>query len=206
MNTGRWFYDWANRRSRFDHDAGQRNDFCQLAMGISGPEDKAPSCRLYFTERLEMWVAYPDQKDCCSMCWPNPHGFQAICGSLRPDWLAQNATYHGQVLLGGSSCAWWSEPGSVADDNWYVRADGVPCAYREHYRIRGANIDNITDHEIIFRADSYVLGPPNPQLFELPSYCSRNCSFREAAKLKIHGPALHFLRRMHAEASQSVVV
>lgn len=176
-NTGRWFYDWTAKRSRFDHDFGQRNDFCQLALGMSPADEKAPSCRLYFTEKLEMWVAYPEQKDCCSLCWPNPHGFPAVCGSMRPDWLVHDSIYHGQVSIAGNSCSWWSKHGAVADDNWYVRADGVPCAYREHYRTSGANIDNITDHEIRFNASSYVVGRPSSHVFELPQYCNRNCTF-----------------------------
>lgn len=177
-NTGRWFYDWAQRRSRFDHDAGQRNDFCQLAFGISPKHAQAPSCRLYFTERLEMWVSYPERRDCCSLCWPNPQGFPATCSSMRPDWLVQNSSCHGQVLVDGKSCAWWSKHGAVADDNWFVRPDGVPCAYKEHYRASGANIDNITDHEIRFDPSTYVVGRPDARLFDLPSYCNRNCSFR----------------------------
>lgn len=177
-NTGRWYYDWAQRRSRFDHDVGQRNDFCQLALGISPKHAEAPSCRLYFTERLEMWVSYPEHKDCCSLCWPNPRGFPAQCSSMRPDWLVQNSSYHGQELVGGSSCAWWSKRGAVADDNWYARADGVPCAYREHYRASGANIDNITDHEILFDPSTYMVGRPDAQVFDLPPYCNRNCSLR----------------------------
>jgi len=177
VNTGRWLYDWANRRSRFDHDAGQRNDFCQLALGHTAVGEVAPACRLYFTEQLEMWVAYPDSKDCCSMCSPNPHGFPAVCSTLLPDWLAQNSTYRGQVTIDGQSCSWWSKPGAVADDNWYARADGTPCAYMEHYRASGANIDNITDHAIHFDAASYVVGSPPPADFVLPSYCNRNCSF-----------------------------
>jgi len=172
-NTGRWYYDYAHRRSRFDHDKGHRNDFCVLSS-LKGAE--STSCRLYFTEDEQMWVALPDKELCCSLCKPNPHGFPETCSTLLPNWL-QNSSFMGRVNIEGNDCEWFSKPGAVANDNWYATADGIPCEYREHYRKPGSNIDNITDHRIMFNRDTYSTEPIPHAIFALPEYCNANCTF-----------------------------
>lgn len=175
QNSGRWFYDWPNRRSRFDHDKGHRNDFCVLS-GLQGAS--YADCRLYFTSDLQLWIALPEKRTCCTLCKPNPHGFPATCSTMLPNWLA-NSSYKGQVKVGANECNWFSKPGAVATDNWYATPDEVPCQYREHYPHQGANIDNITDHLILFNRSTYSTGPIPNETFALPSYCNADCNFPE---------------------------
>ena len=185
QNTGRWFYDWSGRQSRFDHDRGHRNDFCVLS-GLAGASHS--SCRLYFSSDEQMWVALPERKLCCSLCKPNPHGFPGTCSTLLPNWL-QNSTYKGTVRVGANQCNWFSKPGAVAIDNWYATPDGKPCEYREHYVHPGSNIDNITDHHIMYDRASYNTSQIPSSIFKLPEYCSANCIF-PAPLLAQHFPVL----------------
>ena len=169
-NRGSWFYDYPNRRARFDHNTGNRNDFCFLS-GMN-PSDPSAACSLYFTSSLEMFVAYPAAERCCSLCGKNNSQF--LCTPLKPTWL-NGATYRGQVPIEGSNCSWWRKPGAVASDNWFASQNNTPCMYQEHYENTHANIDNITDHQIVFDQGSYDTRPPAASTFTLPPYCTAPC-------------------------------
>ena len=53
--------------------------------------------------------------------------------------------------------------------------------FREHYGSSGSNVDNITDHRILFDRNSYITKIPSQSVFSLPSYCNSNCTFGASA-------------------------
>ena len=87
VNDAYWYYDWTNKRMRFDHDEGQEDNFCWM-------EIKEPvACQLIFDPSGVMFVNYPTKDYCCQIC---PKG--AYCTVIKPTWLS-GATYDGMWSL-----------------------------------------------------------------------------------------------------------
>ena len=62
LNDAYWYYDYTNKRMRFDHDAGQVDNFCFMNM-------KEPvACQLIFDPSGVMFVNYPTKDYCCQLC------------------------------------------------------------------------------------------------------------------------------------------
>ncbi|XP_035698026.1 uncharacterized protein LOC118431053 isoform X2 [Branchiostoma floridae] len=161
-NAGAWYYDFANRRARFDHSHGQYDSFCQR-VGLS-PKDKHGDCQLFFSS-LGMHVHYPREQICCRAC-----GAEEGCTVLMPTWLT-GATYMGTETIGGLTCQGWVKPGAVATDRWYQTADGKPCQYWEKVT---AFVPHVI-HVITFNVSSYQLGPIPASVFDVPKYCNVTC-------------------------------
>lgn len=155
-NTGRWLYDWAARRSRFDHDDGQSDNFCQCAQKT----DRA--CQLFFTNDTGLWVNVPETGACCRLCAPG-----LGCSTLKPSWLAA-ARYVGTETIGGRTCHTWTERGAVAWDYWSQTEDGVACQYRENIVFAPR-----VWHYLNFTA--WDSRRPEEAYFALPAHCTADC-------------------------------
>lgn len=162
-NEGAWYYDWANRRSRFDHLKGQKNNFCACANNATDSD-----CHLVFSDDKNMYVHFPTLNECCILCTA-----EIGCGTLVPTWMSDgNYTYKGSFEYANKTkCYRWSEPGAVATDMWASTLDDVdtPCQYKETF---GA----FATHTLNFYLDEFQIGPPDPKLFEVPSICNKKCA------------------------------
>lgn len=121
-NDGRWLYDAAHNRSRFDHGEGQRNNFCACADNTTDA-----ACNLYFPPSGALWAAFPSLGSCCRVCEPG-----LGCSTLRPNWL-DGASYVGEETHGALQCEAWKKQGAVALDVWSQTSAGRACQYREHF-------------------------------------------------------------------------
>lgn len=168
INTGGWYYDYTHKQMRFDHNKGHFDNFCLAAY------DSREDCRLYFVNTSVMYVDYPQSNECCQLCTVG-----AYCTVLEPNWL-QDASYFGLnnvTLIDGNVeiCNEWGEQGAVAFDYWLQQGlandkTAVPCEYWEDIYDHGHFI-----HTIKFDMNSYVIGPPNQTIFQLPDYCNQMC-------------------------------
>jgi hypothetical protein len=159
-NHGAWFYDDPNRRSRFDHGAGQLNNFCACADNTTNA-----ACSLFFPPSGALWAHFPDSGSCCRVCEPG-----LGCSTLKPDWLATNSSFVGEERHGGLDCLTWEKQGAVATDVWSQTAAGRACQYREHFPF---GPPQGVWHFLNFSEWSTL--PPDPALFELPSSCLHDC-------------------------------
>lgn len=125
-NHGKWFYDWAGRRSRFEHLDGQHNNFCGCADNTT-----TAACHLFFPPDGAMWAHFPQTQSCCRVCKPG-----LGCSTLKPDWMS-GGSFVGEERHGGRDCLTWQKPGAVALDVWSQTKDGVGCQYREHFPFAG---------------------------------------------------------------------
>lgn len=160
-NNGTWFYDYTNGRARYDHNRGQRNNFCN-GQHLSDHDTKAP-CSLLFTNHSNMYVFYPEAKTCCILC-----GEKQGCTILKPNWLS-NATFTGQKTFNGVKCNGWAKPGHVFTDELYVSDKGVPCQYHEK------SYEGDIIHTLTFNQATYKVGQPDSATFEIPTYCKSTC-------------------------------
>jgi hypothetical protein len=173
INKGTWHYDYTNKQARFDHDAGQVNNFCQgsdLQNDRFNPPIKNGSgnCQLLFQSNGHMKVIFPDENRCCELCNSTKQG----CTPLKPTWLSQ-ATFWGQIEVGGRKCDRFCEPGSAAaEDCWSQDSEGVPCNYFEYFLI--PSMGNFS-HNMDFDAKSYSKKTPSADIFAEPSYCTEKC-------------------------------
>uniref|UniRef100_A0A0G4H892 Uncharacterized protein n=1 Tax=Chromera velia CCMP2878 TaxID=1169474 RepID=A0A0G4H892_9ALVE len=172
QNHGRWFYDWPNRQSRFDHDSGHMNNFCR--RGANGrvsdalkPDNDTQSCRLYFDASEKMFVSYPDSGFCCELCAGG-----LGCTILLPSWVS-TGVYEGKTEAEGRTCDVWHAKGAVAEDYWMEDSKGVPCRYQETF----GNPVKLR-HTIQFHKNSYVRGPEavsRSDIFTVPDGCEAKC-------------------------------
>ncbi|KAL8590871.1 hypothetical protein ACOMHN_038882 [Nucella lapillus] len=159
-NNGAWFYDFYNVTARFDHNKGQKNNFCQ-GQGLS-PKDPTADCRLLFTKSEDMWVIYPGAQTCCRLCKKGQG-----CTVLKPDWLSGGRLVETRDIW-GRRCAGWAKQGAVAAaDTWYQDQQGVPCRYHEV-------IQHVV-HNLTFVPDTYSTRPTPPSVFQVPGYCQKDC-------------------------------
>ena len=164
-NPGMWYYDFANRRARFDHLKGQATNFCS-GQGLSDDEPDA-DCRLIFAPGTEMYVHYPSKGTCCQLCEKG-----IGCSPLLPDWIADGKPL-GAEQVGGSECRGFVKRGAVADDYWFDTADDphVPCRYYEVLDFGYV----VFYHNLTFDQASYSTAPIPDSVFDVPDYCNKMC-------------------------------
>ncbi|XP_066279610.1 uncharacterized protein [Branchiostoma lanceolatum] len=172
-NTGAWYYDFANRRARFDHSHGQLDFFCD-GVGLR-PRERRSECQLFFTP-LGMFVHFPRDQMCCRAC-----GATEGCGVLKPTWLT-GATYLGNETIDGRTCHGWEIQGAAATDRWYQAEDGTPCQYWEKIVYPPHAV-----HTITFNTTSYQLGPIPGSVFDVPKYCNVTCPKKPPHQQGAHG-------------------
>lgn len=168
VNEGKWYYDFPNKRSRFDHLQGQQNNFCGCANNNTKSD-----CHLLFAADETLYVHFPTlnggKGECCSIC-----GGASGCTTLKPDWMSNgNYTYDGSwVYTNNTKCYRWQEPGAVATDIWSSTLDAVdtPCQYKETF---GPTIT----HTLDFYLDQFKIGPSafDPSVFDVPEICHKKC-------------------------------
>ncbi|KAL6075639.1 Proteophosphoglycan ppg4 [Balamuthia mandrillaris] len=83
-------------------------------------------------------------------------------GVISPWWL-KSATYKGTVLFKGMYCERWRLEELAID--YIARVDDIRTPVRSYNQVEDPGATDYVD---------VVLGPQNPSLFELPSYCSEN--------------------------------
>jgi hypothetical protein len=159
-NEGRWFYDYNNFRSRFEHGDGQHNNFCACADNTT-----TSACHLYFPSDGTLWAHFPRLSKCCRVCEEGQD-----CTTLKPDWLA-GATFVGEEQHGSLDCLAWQKPGAVALDVWSQTREGRACQYREHFPF---GPPGGVWHFLNFTNFSTTL-PTDPGIFELPQQCQESC-------------------------------
>mmetsp|Transcript_2588 Transcript_2588/g.6416 ORF Transcript_2588/g.6416 Transcript_2588/m.6416 type:complete len:263 (+) Transcript_2588:3-791(+) len=162
-NPGRWYYDFAHKRARFDHLKGQQNNFC-AGQGLSDDVPDEP-CHLIFSPDTAMYVHYPTRRTCCQLCKAG-----IGCSPLLPDWIADGRLV-GHETIGGHSCAQYFKRGAVADDYWFETAEGMPCRYYEVLQFGPKTIY----HNITFAPSTYSTDPIDNAVFDVPSYCNKMC-------------------------------
>eukprot|EP01084_Bolivina_argentea_P277675 474159_1 len=148
------YYDYTNKRMRYDRGVGQDDYFCHMN------ENQKIACSLYFDSSGAMFVSYPSKNYCCQLCAVGEY-----CSVLKPTWL-QNGKYDGQQTIGSRKCNVWNEQGAFTMDYWSQDDNNVPCAYWEE--------GNKSLQENNYTASSYVVGEPDPRLFDLPSQSCHN--------------------------------
>ncbi|CAG2250548.1 unnamed protein product [Mytilus edulis] len=161
QNDGTLYYNYYDKQARFDHNRGQGDFFCMFQR-LSEHDKKAP-CQVLFSNDTNLYVHYPEAKTCCRVC-----GTDHACGVLKPDWL-KNGTYLGSEIVNGTKCNGWETPGYAFMDSWYLTDANIPCLYHEKSDHIGAI------HNMTFNQKSFTLGAPNPDIFNVPSYCHRQC-------------------------------
>lgn len=163
-HDGAWFYDWENKRSRFDHMEGQKDMFCPgTELSPDKPDDV---CQLFFPPTLDMYAHYPNQKTCCRMC-----GVGTFCSPMKPDWI-EDGVYVGVEEIEGRECDVWYKDGSFSGNYWMEDKEGVPCRFAETSPIG----DNPTSGKnMTMYAESFSTEPIPDSVFEIPDYCYKDC-------------------------------
>ena len=157
-------YDWANKRSRFDHMEGQHDMFCP--GGELSPDKPFDTCQLFFPPTNDLYAHYPNQKTCCRMCAPG-----AFCSPMLPDWI-EDGVYVGVEEIEGRECDVWYKDGSFSGNYWMEDKDGVFCRFSETTPLG----DNPTSFKnMTFFADTFSTDPIPDSVFEIPDYCFKDC-------------------------------
>ncbi|KAK3773018.1 hypothetical protein RRG08_061319 [Elysia crispata] len=160
-NNGTWYYDYGNKRARFDHGEGQMNNFCG-GQGLSPKDPKAP-CSLIFSPEGNMYVLYRESMTCCLLC-----GTEQGCTILRPDWIKKDSKLLYVEKINGDECYGYGKKGAVTTyDVLYSDVSGYMCRYHEV-------VAGIT-HNLTFNKDSFNWGPQPDYLFDVPKWCNRIC-------------------------------
>ena len=163
-NDGRWYYDFANNRARFDHFEPQNDVFCtDQGLSANKPDD---TCHLIFSPTGEMFLHYPNQKECCRYCKKGDG-----CTPLKPNWI-EDGSYEGNEIIQGRDCLVYSKKGAEAQDYWMETEDGSPCRYYEVFTFL---LTLNAYHNMTFDYRSYSLEPIADEIFDVPKYCEQDC-------------------------------
>lgn len=177
-SSGAWAYDFPNSLWRADHFAPQSNNFCACSDNTT-----TGSCALLFVpsgptgapspiDKGGMFVDFIDAPhECCWMC-----GSDEGCTPLIPTWLSNNTyTNFGIDDLG---CNEFCVPGASAAEDCLsypigtaVPQPNVPCKYSETFTFGTTTIL----HNLTFRRDTFVPGPPPSSVFKIRDECGKPC-------------------------------
>jgi len=141
----KFYYDYKNRVSRFDFYDDYFNTEDQWGT---------LNCSILFTADKDIWFVFPDIQACAL----DHKGIPTI----SPWWLS-NATYNETTMFRGMWCHHWDLPTDLGVIEYWARADTIYTPVRSTNQ---ANDPGATDYLDV------VLGPQDPSLFVLPSYCS----------------------------------
>ena len=163
-HDGAWYYDWGNKRSRFDHMEGHNDMFCP-GQELS-PDKPFDTCELFFPPTNDMYAHYPNQKTCCRMCAPG-----AFCSPMLPDWI-EDGIFVGVEEIDGRQCDVWYKDGSFSGNYWMEDKDGVPCRFSETTPL-GDNPTSFKNMTMV--GDTFSTDPIPDSVFEVPEYCYKDC-------------------------------
>jgi len=168
--TGKFYYDFPNRRYRVDRVNGRYDRYC----GINGIKAFQNTACTHLVVDGVRWLVYPEKQECCRCC------SSIGCQILMPTWLT-GAKYNGQAVYKDykgqdhQSFA-WDQPGLQSN------------IYRE-------TVANSTGDRVMLEIDqqpndTQYFDPASRKLsvdesvFALPSYCSEStkCSLFSACR------------------------
>ncbi|GMI03435.1 hypothetical protein TrVE_jg5914 [Triparma verrucosa] len=120
-------------------------------------------CNVLTSSDGRTYITHIPSGECCI----SPHHY----GMLNPDWLINsNATYNGTDNINGVDSYEWACMGSVNGINNYASTTSEgrePVAFWEEHKGAEKRWD--------FILDSYVVGAPDPGVFEVPEGCVKYC-------------------------------
>lgn len=127
------------------------------------------------------FLDFPQKNYCCYCC-----NSSSGCGIVEPDWMVKsNATFLGYEKLDAETYLKWSIKG-LQQNLYYHRNDTVQTPRR-----LAQGTDDIMDFT------SYKIGPVDPSIFKLPSYCTSKCGLTTiCAALRDEGHATDRLTRI----------
>eukprot|EP01084_Bolivina_argentea_P138113 243231_1 len=146
------YYDYNNKRGRFDYGDGNADITC-----INVYPSKA--CNLYFDESSALFAYFPFNDYCCLACPPGEY-----CTIVKPNWIA-DGTYDGLININNRSCNYWNKLGVTTMDYWAQDNNTVPCS------LWMENNSTLEYQYILYDPNSYIVGQPNSDLFVLPQKC-----------------------------------
>jgi hypothetical protein len=157
--SGKFYYDWTNKRYRVDRDNGHYDRYC----GSVYPFSNTPCSHIVTEGDRYLW--YPEKNYCCYCC-SSQHG----CGLLKPDWL-DGAKFEDYVKEDGDDQTVyekWNKPG-LQDNFFFARA-------KDRVMRR---IDQVPNDIQTFNVDSFFQGIRDQSVFTLPDKCSKEstCPF-----------------------------
>lgn len=150
--TGKFFYDYSNKRYRIDRANGKWDRFCGPIYPFSNT-----SCTQIVVQG-KRFIYYPEKKYCCYCC-----GSENGCGVLKPQWL-EGAEFQGIETKNGVDLEKWDKKG--LQHNYYY------CTNDNRRIMQRIIQEPIDDQE--FDVDSYVGEIKDASVFDLPDYCDQN--------------------------------
>ena len=150
--TGKFFYDWKNKRYRIDRVNGKWDRYCGPVYPFSNT-----ACSQIVVEG-KRYLYYPEKNYCCYCC-DSSHG----CGVLKPDWLA-TAAYLGTVDESGKTFQKYDMQG--LQHNYYFSS-------YDDKRVMRRIVQEPNDIQE-FDVESFVDTIRDENIFKLPSVCDPN--------------------------------
>lgn len=156
--SGKFYYDWTNKRYRVDRENGHYDRYCGSIYAFSDTP-----CSHIVVEG-DRYLYFPEKNYCCYCCSAD-HG----CGLLKPNWL-DGAQFEGMVTEEGDETVYekWNKPG--LQNNFYLA--------RASDRVM-RKIDQVPNDIQTFDMASYYEGIRDENVFNLPDKCSKQftCPF-----------------------------
>ena len=148
--SGKFFYDWSNKRYRVDREDGKWDRYCGSVYKFTD----TPCTHLVVEGKR--YLNFPKKNYCCYCC-DDAHG----CGVLKPDWLS-GATYKGkQSDANGVSYSVWDKPGLQSNLYWATEDKHIL-----------AKIDQQPDDLQEFDVNTFKDHITDPSVFDLPANCN----------------------------------
>ena len=147
--TGKFFYDFPNRRYRIDRVNGKWDRYCGPVYPFSNT-----ACSQIVVDG-KRYLYYPEKNYCCYCC-----GSEYGCGILKPDWLS-NASYLGVVVENGVEYQKHNVAG--LQNNYYFSTN-------DNRRIMMRIIQEPNDIQE-FNVDSFSESIHDASVFTLPNGC-----------------------------------
>ena len=150
--SGKFYYDWTNKRYRVDRDNGHYDRYCGSVYTFSNTP-----CSHIVVEG-DRYLYFPEKNYCCYCC-SSDHG----CGLLKPNWL-DGAKFVDYVKEEGDETVFekWNKPG--LQDNFYMA--------RASDRVM-RQMDQVPNDIQTFDMASYYEGIRDENVFNLPDKCSK---------------------------------
>ncbi len=147
--TGKFFYDFLNKRYRVDRANGKWDRYCGSALSFTDTP-----CS-HFVVDSKRYLNFPEKNYCCYCC-DSTQG----CGILKPDWLTGAAFVGYESDAQGQSYEKWNKKG--LQDNFYYATKDSRVMWK---------IDQEPNDIQTFDVKSLHLGISDKKALELPSQC-----------------------------------
>ena len=156
--SGTWYYDFSAGVQRIDRGSGKNDRYC----GSVDPADAPCSHLVVAGERYLVW---PTLKKCCGCC-----NSTAGCGIVKPTWMVDaNGTFSGTAPFTDSPYF------SGVADSWQINGLQPNFWFTETGTDTPVGFAQVPDDYQWFNPASYVVGPQDPSLFTIPSFCTPTC-------------------------------